>query len=135
MNAISFEATRRTVKSVVTGREQLTVKNGAEGTVHTQEERKGTRKMRKKEARKGGKKKRAKRALGRSIAFALSRHRADVIIYDVVNSDARDARVYARTRIIPLSPLIFIPRARWRPHKYGLRKCVSVQSHLSSEEK
>lgn len=30
MNAISFEATRRTVKSVVTGRERLTVKNGAE---------------------------------------------------------------------------------------------------------
>lgn len=25
------------------------------------------------------------------------------------------SRVYARTRIIPLSPLIFIPRARWRP--------------------
>lgn len=103
--------------------EENRVVGGGEGDAAETGRKEGTK--RKKEE------KREKRP-GRSIAFALSGRRVDVIIYDVVNSDAKLRVACARARaFIPLAINLY-PRARWSPHKYGLRKCVSLQSHLSS---
>lgn len=88
MNAISFKATRRT-RSVVAGRGRLVARGDAEGeSSHKRKENEGT---------KSEKRKYKKRAKRRSIAFALSRCRVDVIIYDVVNSSDARARI-ARVR-------------------------------------